>query len=122
MEGEIQMTRPERIAEIEALLSKATPGPWYVYERGSDNWTHVFQDANPCDDLHISVYHGVPETQEANATLCADAPSALRFLLDELKRAQEFIDVSLKFNDCMDNHGDEEIYNEAKAAYDRETP
>jgi hypothetical protein len=82
------------INQIKAALEKATPGPWSfaVFEDSR----HVVYD-NTYFNRHIAeiVRGGVENEQreEDNAHLIAQSPTYLRYLLDELEKAQKEIDM-----------------------------
>ena len=75
---------PERLAEIQARLAAATPGPWGVIETTGE-WFHIgchLPDSLPVAKVH-SVHSGYGNKGEpsANAALIANAPTDLAALL-----------------------------------------
>lgn len=101
------MTQTDRMAEIEALLAAATPGPWTV-RMVLKRW-YVMADLEPqCSLYQVAEvagashpdYRGPGQHADNNAALIAAAPGHLRWLLDELrplKVLRDYIEVSGEF-------------------------
>lgn len=74
-------TLSEKIAEIEALLAKATPGPWATHESDNSVWTVRNPDAIGTERL------GVPVLDARGCTPSWDGHRALPFETNAALRA-----------------------------------
>lgn len=108
----MQMT-PERFAELEALLAKATPGEWLVEDRTVyalqfHGWKGGREEF--CNRFYASIQGGYSpdgkgtpiEEAKADAQLIASAVNALPDLLAELKRCREALAVCQQLVDAME--------------------
>jgi hypothetical protein len=72
-----------RIDEIRARLEAATPGPWRHYQNLGDTWTVCWESE---DGKQGRAVGDIDEMQDAS--FIATAPEDVRYLLEELDKAQ----------------------------------
>lgn len=66
-------------------MANFTPGPWH-YQEGADCYTHIVRDPKS-HQIVVSAPQNTSSTTEANARLCAAAPtlySALEYLIQRI--------------------------------------
>jgi len=83
------MSDTDRLAQIEARLAAATPGPW-EWDRarhGDDILTVVVAPDFPTGDERVQSV--TMDALPADAVLIANAPADLRYLLDRVREAEE---------------------------------
>lgn len=80
------------LAELVERVKGRTPGPW-EYQEHSDAYTHIVR--GPKGEFIASCPQGTDGEDEANARLCAAAPSLLTLAL-ELRRENEELRAELK--------------------------
>lgn len=94
------VTTPDLIEEVEALLAKATPGPWLADRQSVRSpLGYLLQD---------NVAHGddtYSNFTEADCALIARAPELLRRLVEEVKALRERLARLRKYEEAK-NFGD----------------
>lgn len=86
---------PEQLAEIEARLRAATPGPWTKDHRGGGvvRGSTLIEFVRGSSYTQVALAVGLHEKeaggQEENATFIANAPADIAALIAEVKRLRE---------------------------------
>lgn len=81
------MSDTDRLAQIEARLDAATPGPWGRVHLGLQGGEVIRNDSTRVRVART--YLNDDDRSSENADLIANAPADLRYLLDRLREAEE---------------------------------